>query len=225
MKKINHLLLALFCAVFAISVISCGDDNDDNNGSNGGNTKPSAKTEKTVNGHKFINLGLPSGIYWAETNVGASSAEATGSFFAWGETQTKELYYDENSTWYGKAHEGNLTASEDAATATWGEGISTPTEEQFQELIANCDWEWTTKNGVKGYLITGKNEQSIFLPVTGYMKNDELYRDGFDGQYWTSTPSADNRWARMLFMCQTENDHTIVAESRYQGCAIRAIAK
>ncbi len=223
MKKFKHLLLALFYAMFAISIVSCGDDSDDNNSNNGDN-KGNVVTEKTVNGHKFINLGLPSGTYWAETNIDASTAEAVGSYFAWGETETKELFSETNSTWYGKEHIGNLLATEDAATATWGEGVSTPTADQVTELIENCDWEWTTKNGVKGYKVTGKTEQSIFLPVTGYKKNSELYRDEYDGNYWTSTPG-NNNTAKMLFFCETENDHSLIGESRYQGFSIRAVAK
>jgi hypothetical protein len=38
-----------------------------------------------------------------------------------------------------------------------------PTKEQAQELVDNCDWVETTSNGVRGFRVTGKNGNSIFL--------------------------------------------------------------
>lgn len=43
-----------------------------------------------INGHEYVDLGLPSGLKWATMNVGASSPEDYGDYFAWGET---EPYY------------------------------------------------------------------------------------------------------------------------------------
>jgi hypothetical protein len=39
-----------------------------------------------------VDLGLPSGTLWADCNVGASSPDGYGKFFAWGETKTKATY-------------------------------------------------------------------------------------------------------------------------------------
>lgn len=44
------------------------------------------------NDHRWIDLGLPSGTLWATMNVGASSPEDYGDYFAWGETSPKEVY-------------------------------------------------------------------------------------------------------------------------------------
>ena len=49
-------------------------------------------TEEEVSGHDYVDLGLPSGTLWATCNVGASSPEEYGDYFAWGETETKEDY-------------------------------------------------------------------------------------------------------------------------------------
>ncbi len=48
---------------------------------------------KIINGHRFVDLGLPSGLLWAETNIGAFSDADDGEYFAWGETTTKGNYY------------------------------------------------------------------------------------------------------------------------------------
>lgn len=52
------------------------------------------KTQEPVdyNGHEYVDLGLPSGLKWATMNVGATTPEGYGDYFAWGET---EPYYAE----------------------------------------------------------------------------------------------------------------------------------
>ena len=37
--------------------------------------------------YELIDLGLPSGTLWMDRNIGASSPEDAGLYFAWGETQ------------------------------------------------------------------------------------------------------------------------------------------
>ena len=45
-----------------------------------------------INGHQWVDMGLPSGTKWATCNVGAISPEETGDRFAWGETETKTKF-------------------------------------------------------------------------------------------------------------------------------------
>lgn len=52
-----------------------------------------------VNGHETIDLGLPSETLWATCNVGATSSDEAGSLFAWGETETKDIYQYSWSTY------------------------------------------------------------------------------------------------------------------------------
>lgn len=55
-------------------------------------TQPSPSVD-SYNGHEYVDLGLPSGIKWATMNVGATTPERYGDYFAWGET---EPYYITN---------------------------------------------------------------------------------------------------------------------------------
>lgn len=49
--------------------------------------------EKTIiDGHEYVDLGLPDGALWATCNIGANSPEEFGNYFAWGETQPKDNY-------------------------------------------------------------------------------------------------------------------------------------
>ena len=45
-----------------------------------------------ANGHAYVDLGLPSGTLWATCNVGATTPEGYGNYYAWGETTTKSTY-------------------------------------------------------------------------------------------------------------------------------------
>lgn len=52
--------------------------------------KPTSSTYTLINGHKFVDLGLPSGLLWACTNIGVpGSSSLVGYYFAWGETEPK----------------------------------------------------------------------------------------------------------------------------------------
>lgn len=54
----------------------------------------------SINGHEFVDLGLPSGTLWATCNIGAKTSTDVGNYFAWGETKTKEYFDDDNYKFY-----------------------------------------------------------------------------------------------------------------------------
>ena len=157
-----------------------------------------------------VDLGLPSGTKWATFNVGATSPEEYGDYFAWGETVPKNYYswgtyrYSKNGTdddsrltkYCSVSSYGNngftdaltiLEASDDAAIATWGSDWRIPTYDEMNELKNSCTIIWTTLNGVNGHLFTGPNGNSIFLPVAGVRYDSSLYGAGSEGYYWTSS--------------------------------------
>lgn len=145
--------------------------------------------EGTTNGHAWVDLGLPSGKKWATCNVGATSPEEYGDYFAWGETSPKDEYTEDNCSTYGKQMSdiaGN--AQYDAATANWGGDWRMPTYDELNELRNRCTWTWTTQNGVNGYKVKGPSGASIFLPAAGRRDGSSLYYAGSDGFYWSSTP-------------------------------------
>ena len=168
-----------------------GDDDDDNGGGNGDDDDE--PTTGTINGYEYVDLGLPSGLKWATCNVGASSPEDYGDYFAWGETNPKVEYTWENSVTYGEQMSDiSSNAQYDAATANWGGSWRMPTEDEMQELVDYCEWEWTQVNGVNGSKVVGPNGSCIFLPAAGGRYGSSLSYDGDGGYYWSSTPGDDN---------------------------------
>ncbi len=130
---------------------------------------------------------------WATCNVGATSSEDYGDYFAWGETSPKAEYTCENSITYGEQMSdisGN--AQYDAATANWGGSWRMPTKDEMQELLDYCEFEWIQVNGVYGSKVIGPNGSCIFLPAAGGRYGSSLYNAGEDGDYWSSTPRESN---------------------------------
>ena len=131
---------------------------------------------------EYVDLGLS--VKWATFNVGASKPEDYGDYFAWGETEPKEVYdwstykwcdgTENNITKYN-ATDGltTLLPEDDAATMHWGGKWRMPTKKEIEELIDNCTWSESIRNGVKGYKVTSKHTgNSIFFPYSGYFNHD-----------------------------------------------------
>ena len=146
----------------------------------------------SINGYKYIDLGLPSGLKWATCNVGASSPEEYGDYYAWGETETKSTYTSDNCSTYGvRMNDISGNAQYDVARKKWGGSWRMPTKAEIKELIGNCNWTWTAQGGKKGHKVTGPNGNSIFLPAAGSRDGTSLRSDGNYGFYWSSTPYDD----------------------------------
>ncbi len=155
-------------------------------------------TTGTENGHAWVDLGLPSGIKWATCNVGASRPEDYGKYYAWGEVTTKDNYDWDSYKWgksestitkYKNAYD-TLSSTDDVARNNWKGGWRIPRDNDFQELLDYCTWEWSDINNIKGYLITSKaNGKSIFLPACGGIFGTTVNIGSgsyVHGSYWTS---------------------------------------
>ena len=162
-----------------------------------------ATAQSTGITHEYVDLGLPSGTKWATCNVGATSPEEYGDYYAWGETTTKETYsWDTYKHGDGEtfskynATDGltTLEAADDAAVANWGGSWRMPTDVEWTELRENCDWIWTVDyngTGIAGRIVASKtNGNSIFLPAAGFRIDDGLYLAGSYGGYWSSSLGA-----------------------------------
>lgn len=145
-----------------------------------------------LNGHAYVDLGLPSGTKWATCNVGATTPEGYGNYYAWGETFPKSEYNSNNYTYSDDPI--ILPANADAATANWGSGWGMPTQDEITELISNCTHIFTTQNGVNGQLFTGTNGNSIFLPAAGIFNNLDLHDVGTSGFYWSSSNETNEQY-------------------------------
>ena len=143
-----------------------------------------------INKHDYIDLGLPSGTKWATCNVGASSSEEAGNLYAWGEVIPKKLfsvanYFDSSYTKYTlKTNDSIIGTENDVACTEWGKEWCVPTKAQVDELIKNCKWKESTRNGRNGVLGTGPNGRTIFFPATGYGNENDIWYTDKEGEYF-----------------------------------------
>lgn len=225
-------IFSLLCCLFLVSHCSQTPVKD----------KVGTDKSCTINGHAFVDLGLPSGLLWAETNVGASSAADGGKYYAWGETQPSDDYWWNSYKWtkdggnsFLKYTANGLTVLEskdDVAHMSWGTPCRMPSKKEFDELLSsdNCTCTWTKQtllgdSIVYGYRVTSKkNGNSIFFPASGYFRGDNLvFLDSY-GFYWSSTLDAsDPSCAYRFYFCSKDSDE--VSVYRYFGLPVRPVSE
>ena len=155
---------------------------------------------------EYVDLGLPSGVKWATFNVGATQPEEYGDYFAWGETEPKELYdwstykwcdgsyntltkYNTDSEYGVVDNKKILESSDDAAYVNWGGNWRMPSVDEWNELLSHCSLKWEERNGVSGVaLVSVQNGNSLFLPAAGvYHYDNGLVNLNVEGWYRTNS--------------------------------------
>ena len=165
-------------------------------------TNTATITSTTVDLNDYVDLGLPSGTLWSKYNYGSSSETASGLYFQWGATvgysasdatshsswttcpgNNGNSSYDASSftAWMsGNIHSKLLCDDVDAVQVGTVGGAKIPTQSQYNELLTNTTWSWTTINGVAGSKFSNKNDASkyIFIPVSGYINGTSATSTG-----------------------------------------------
>ena len=156
-------------------------------------------------------LGLS--VNWGGCNLGASSPEEYGEYYAWAEVEPKENYGSDTYRWklYGKDANDpydnckgqNFSAGYDAARTRLGDQWRTPTMAEWKELVDNCEWIRAQRNGVYGFLVRSKKEgfedRCIFLPAAetkGSCSSDCL---NSYGSYMSSTHDINSNCTVLIF--------------------------
>ena len=187
---------------------------------------------------EYVDLGLS--VNWATCNVDATSPEEQGGYYAWGETDTKNIYnagtykwYDgssSNITKYNDPSDGKyvLEPEDDIAQLMYADSWRMPTFDEWTELLYFCDWTLANRNGVDGYLIesnvTGFDGKSIFLPAQGFKADADLQSKGGSGLYWCSDSyhGYSSQYALCLFF--DDDELTFDLTNREYGLAVRAVS-
>ena len=218
---------SLFWAIATIAVLTVltGCEKEDEDEIPSGDVNKGATLVKGDDGKDYYVVDLGFGFQnklWATCNIGASSAEQYGQYFAWGETETKNYYDWEtytlcDKTWlkikkysvdaentYNNTFDEKTTLEDedDIATKRLGSKWSIPTKDDFERLYNRCDWKCGKYNGVWGYLFTSRdNGNSIFIPLAGRRDLANLKHAESYGFYWTKNLYEDR------YGNQKENEH------------------
>lgn len=200
-----------------------------------------SKANGFENNHGYVDLGLSSGTLWATCNIGANLPTDYGDYFAWGEIKPKKSYTRDNCStyemYYADGNKENIKTDTvratirvignpkyDAATSVWGGNWKLPSSEDFAELNKECSWVYKTINGRNGYVVTGANGNSIFLPAGGYIEATHISQVGMCGNYWTC--DYWDQYERSTSFNFTSTSHNgVIWSYRYKGETIRPVIK
>ena len=218
MKKV---LLSLFLSVFSYPLILQAQVQKPMSG--------------TINGHEWVDLGLS--VKWATCNVGASSPSDYGGYYAWGETQPKSSYEWSNcfdcldstgDSWdtYKVGGQTQITPSSghDTARENWGGTWRMPTDAENNELCNKCQWTWTSRDGHNGYIVTGSNGNSIFLPAAGGRDGTDSSGVGGFGVYWSSALSSSYS-SNACYLYFSSSYHDTYSNYRRIGRSVRPVTE
>ena len=196
-----------------------------------------------------MDLGLS--VKWASFNLGASTPEEYGDYYAWGELQTKQRYYwdtyvfcngiEKTLTKYNSEsdygvvdNKSVLDLEDDVAHHSLKGDWRIPSSKEWDELANpdNCVWTWTTQNEISGYLVTSKRtDNSIFIPAAG-SKSSDNYLNNNRGYYWLNElpDPKDPDWTTFNYHSSTALSGVVRSDlidvhgfGRYQGLPVRPI--
>lgn len=170
------------------------------------------KNNKTDNIEEhFVDLGLPSGLKWAKTNLGAENETDFGNYYMWGSTEPNTAEecnwanapFNDGSDTFEKKYfnaykpkwlddKDNLKPEYDAAYKATDGAARMPTQDDIQELIDNTFHVWVenfNNSNVNGMKFISKTDESkyIFIPASGFRSYSSFVSRGSLGIVWGSS--------------------------------------
>lgn len=204
-------------------------------------------TDTRHNGHEYVDLGLPSGLMWATSNLGAESIYEPGSFYAWGETATKDSYTNDNYA-FGRPQSYQLTKyntesdkgavdgktilemADDAARVNWGGKWRMPTEAEWKELLDQSGtWQSFSGEGNIGVRLVRSVDGTaayLYLPYSSHNANGGSSSNTY---YWSSETYngfSDGRssvYASALQIKKSSSDIKMFYYYRHEGALVRPV--
>ena len=179
---------------------------------------------------EVVDLGLT--VKWRSWNLGASSPEESGDYYAWGETETDllgysigqykwfDIYHTSHYTKYATDDLVELEPEDDAASMILGSEWHIPTYDEWLELVNNCLWESLMIHGITCWKATGPNGNNIYFPASGGFDGLVLSAKNSIGFYWSSTRSGREGAYVAVFQYSTP---VINKYERYLGVSVRPV--
>jgi hypothetical protein len=153
--------------------------------------------------HEYVDLGLPSGTLWATTNVGATTPEDYGGYFAWGETVSRgeedksnlsnyqyadtyvKTYYSSYTYKWGTFEDGLLTKYCDNSEYGYKGYTDALTELELSDDAAYVNWGpgWRTPTKEQlEELVDPANTKMECITVNGVLgRKITSIRPGYEG--------------------------------------------
>ncbi|MBO4263182.1 MAG: Ig-like domain-containing protein [Bacteroidales bacterium] len=198
------------------------------------------RTEWPLPETQYVDMGLPSGVTWAEMNLGAAHPWECGDFYSWGSIATQSVYdfdsyrffdvqndkmtkYVASSEWGTVDGKTVLDSADDAARQVLGSPWRIPTITDFVELIENSTRTWTVREGTYGLEVKSKhNANTLFFPAAGASEGKNVTPAGTMGIYWTANLHDDTTVNAYSFFF-SESQYLYTWLGRIYGYSIRPV--
>ena len=176
---------------------------------------------------EMVDLGLS--VKWSTHNVGAASAADFGQYFFWGDTigterpsdDLQSVAYTGHYSEYENRLQNHIAKTKfDAAYRLQGKNWRMPTDAEYKELIDSCTCVEVYMNHADGYLLTGPNGNTLFLPKTDGMslkQNGMSLSSEYNNEavYWTETLIENNNGNKVNVKVYHNNQ--LKATTRYDS--------
>lgn len=201
-----------------------------------------SKDTKSAFEDDFVDLELPSGILWANFNLGVDTGKLSkfekwnGNYYAWGETKPNKVKWvwdtykffkspGSINKYCNKDNKVNLELNDDAAYKA-NQNLRIPTREQLEELINNTTYEWVNNYNNISWLIgcvfkSKHNDKKLFIPACGLFKVDNI--DNTDQVYIMSNTKTQNVSNYYGLNVSKNKQPQIIEIDRYKGVPIRPV--
>lgn len=196
-----------------------------------------------IQGHEYVDLGLPSGTLWATCNVGSLVPEGYGDYLSWLESRTSLLKGKSQflrDTYSPSYSVNNLSENQTVASRYFATGAGTlniysdwsqwevPTKADWEELLQYASISIIKQHGVEGYLFTSpKNKNSIFIPAAGYFDAEGYHQSSEDRMrlnYWSSTFSYLNSSGMpLVHILGVDIEPCLMQMPAYDGAPMRMV--
>ena len=178
-------------------------------------SKDSITTPLKIEQPLLIDLGLKSGLLWADSNLNIYGKNYSGNYFSWNSIDVPPSFEPPVSTDMPNAPEYYL-----------GKGWRLPTKEEFDELLSSCTCEEIKDeiNNINGLKLIGPSGKSLFIPYGGYMEDEKIKDNQTKGFLWTSTAvECDVSGSMAYALCIEENSVELKIRRKYLGLNIRPV--
>ena len=178
---------------------------------------------KTIGGYEVVDLGLSNGLLFATCNVGATKEEEYGNYYQYGKGDAQYTATSGDSDYSGT--EDPLASSADTATQAMGSGWRMPTLDEFEDLINNTNYKWTTINRIDGGKFTSKTNPNayVFFPAAGDYRAT-LGAKGLASYIWCST-FGDRAYGKLwsYYLHVSNGSNVTGSYFRNLGCSVRGV--
>ena len=174
-----------------------------------------------INGHGYVDLGLPSGTKWAVADMGHVEApDNMPDYYYWGGLQKYMQYgmiVDIDAPKIANLKNNSMF---NVVQQIWGENWTIPSKEQWEELVKYCIFKWTKfGNSGGGFRITGPSQESIFIPAISIEVTKGDWKS--IGHYWTSDSySTEDAYC---FYIDEDLEHIIQVAEKKRPLMIRPV--